>query len=127
MYCAADLRHSPDLASCLIQLYCSSFNLSRIRISKCKSYLLRMLNVSLYSGATTGRPIGGARMRKDISNYCTFNAREHEMRSVFCVCVKAGQLWNALPLNIRTSRTFYSFKHGLKNWLFTSQMCEHEL
>ena len=39
--------------------------------------------------------------------------------------VQGSEVWNSLPLSIRESPSFPTFKTALKSWLRTNQTCDH--
>ena len=41
------------------------------------------------------------------------------------VSVVGGKIWNSLPSTLRTCPSYSSFKRNLKEWLKTSQICNH--
>ena len=50
-------------------------------------------------------------------------------RSVFgktVFSVRASHHWNSLPLEIRETTTYSTFKFNLKRWLKSNQICNHE-
>ncbi len=55
----------------------------------------------------------------------TVSYRLDEVNLVHRLSVKAAQEWNSIPTTIRDLDTYALFRVQLKNWLISTQICQH--